>query len=95
VEKRVNEKQSNKSGYRLSGRQEDNGDLSAYAQRLCQETRSFDVRNTRAALAVAVCPRQLIVESQRAAACRGLAPAKVTTATRWPAVSTGHNNSQY
>ena len=91
----MNEKQNNKSGYRLSKKQEDNGDLSAYAQRVCQTPRSSDVTNTRSALAVAMCPQQLTMEPQRAAACRGLAPAKVTTATRWPVASTGHNNSQY
>ena len=87
----MNEKQNNKFGYRLSKRHEDNGDLSAYAQSVCQISRSSDVTNTRAALAIAVCPQQLILEPQRAAVCRGLAPAKVTTATCWPVVSTGHN----
>ena len=55
-----------------------------HKRRVCQTTRSSDVTNTRAALAVAVCPQQLTLESQRAAACRDLVPAKVTTATRRP-----------
>ena len=97
VEKCVNEKQNNKSGYRLSERQEDGGDLSAYGQRACQTARSSDVMSTRAALAVAVCPQHLILESQRAAACRGLAPAKVTTAMLGPLFRPGtktHNVKQ-
>jgi hypothetical protein len=90
----VNEKQNTKPGYRLSKRQEDNGDLSAYVQRVCQIARSSDVTNTRAALAVAMCLQQLTLEPQRAAACRGLVAAKVTTAKRWPVVSTGHRRNE-